>query len=506
MTAIATLPRITIAAGGRMLPDAALVALTAVRVRAELSLPTMCELTFGEPPGTLADVETISPGTALRVAVGDGETPLFDGEVTAVEYACGTAHERVLRVRGYDRLHRLRTRQPLRVHLQVTPHDLAAEFVADSGIAVAAGESGPLWQRLVQFRQTDWELLREVAERCGLYLALRGDTLHLVTLAGIGEPLPLVVGASLLEGSVEVNDAASCRSVRVAGWNPARVEVHGGTAASPRTGTGQTAGPGAEAAGKHGGERFFVDEATPDDRHADALAQAALDRRIAGEVVFTGVAEGDARLCPGTRIAVSGVAALAGEYALTAVTHTLDTRHGFVSALSTAPPPPPPRPAGSTTAIGVVTRVDDPETLGRVRVSLPIYGDMETDWLHVVSVGGGVGKGLMAVPDVGDTVLLLFAHADPDGGVVLGGLYGMGGMPESGVADGAVRGFTLRTRGGRRIHLDDARHLLRLEDGAGSFVELSPGCVRLYAATDIEIAALGKDVTIRGKHINFEEA
>ena len=62
---------------------------------------------------------------------------------------------------------------------------------------------------------------------------------------------------------------------------------------------------------------------------------------------------------------------------------------------------------------GVVKSVDDPDQLGRVQVTLPTLGDIESAWMEVLSVGAGSGKGLVALPDVDDSVLVLLIHGDP---------------------------------------------------------------------------------------------
>lgn len=505
MNNVRALPRLTIEADGVSLTDEALYTLRAVHVRQTLSAPTQCEIVFGDLFGAQADLP-LAPGTAFRLSVEGAEIPLFTGEVTAVEYVYEPARGQEVRVRGYDRLHRLRKRQSVHAHVEVTLPDLAREMAAELGLTVEGGNAAPLWPRVIQHRQSDLQLLVELAERCGLYLSLRDDALHLLTLEGTGGRVPLTLGETLLEARIEVNGDPGCRTVSAAGWDATQAKVHTGRAGSARTGR-TAAAEAAPDAFASDGQRHLLDEATPDDRHAEALAQAELDHRIAREVTFWGVAEGDPQLRPGAVIDVSGIADhLAGEYVLTEVTHTIDDRLGFVSEFSTTPPPPIERPVGAVTALGTVTRVDDPDKLGRVQVSLPAYEDVETGWLNVLCLGGGASKGIIALPNVGDRVLLLFAHGDPAAAIVLGGLYGMDGIPDSGVEGNATRRFTLVTHGGQRVRLDDQHNILRLENGAGSFVELAPGKVRLTAHADLEIAAAGHTVTIRGKAIDFEEA
>jgi phage protein D/phage baseplate assembly protein gpV len=506
MTRRSALPQIIVEVDGAPLEPQDARALAEVRVQQQLSVPSQCELAFRDPAGPLAAGSRLVPGAQLRVLVHGESEPLFAGEVTAVEYVYGPAHERETRVRGYDLLHRLRKRQSVHAHVQVTLRDLAQEMVADLGLSVQAPESGPQWQRLIQHRQSDLELLVELAERCGLYLALRGDRLYLHTLEGIGAPSRLVLGDSLLEARLELNGDPACRSVSAAGWDPLHVETHTGSAAVARVGrsVGADIAPGSVGGS---GQRSLVDEVAPDDQHAQAMAQAELDARVAREVTFWGIAEGDPSLMPGAIADVAGLAApLDGRYVLTAVTHTIDERLGFVSELSTAPPPQSRRPRGAVVAFGIVTRVDDPEGLGRVCVKLPTYEDVETDWMGVLCAGAGPDKGLIILPDVGDRVLVLFAREDPGEGIVLGGLYGTQKPPDSGVDGGSVRRYTLRTAGGHLVRFDDASRTIRVEDGSHSYVELSPDRVRLHASVDLDIEAPGRSVTIRGKTIDFESA
>ena len=116
-------------------------------------------------------------------------------------------------------------------------------------------------------------------------------------------------------------------------------------------------------------------------------------------------------------------------------------------------------------------------------------------------------KGIVALPGVDDTVLVALPHGEPAAGVVLGGLYGTVRPPDSGVIDGAVRRWSLRTPEGLSIILDDAAQQLRVADRTGSFVDLSPELVRVHAeAADLVIEAPGRTLTLRAKAVEFQQA
>ena len=235
------------------------------------------------------------------------------------------------------------------------------------------------------------------------------------------------------------------------------------------------------------------------------FTQAELDERVSAEITLWGVARGGTALQPGNGIFVTGLAdEQCGRYLLTQVTHRLDSQLGFVSELDTALPLKPPRPRGTIATLGVVTQVDDPDGMGRVRVKLPTYNDLESDWLQVVSSAAGVNKGLIALPGVEDNVLVLFVRENPAQGMILGGIYGPYAPYDAGVADGNVKRYTLRTPEGHFIRLDDEHKTVRLEDSHGNYVEMTPEKVTLFADCDLELRAPGRNIVIRGGHIDFQ--
>jgi phage baseplate assembly protein V len=493
------LPRITLELGGISVRPEALLS---VRVQQRLSLPSLCELAVSDPDGTLSRGGP-TVGGSFRVRIGEAAEPLFEGDLTAVEYVSGASRQREVRLRGYDLLHRLRKSQPVRAHVDVNAADLARELAGPIGLEVNASASGPVWPFLVQWRQSDLELLADVAARAGLFLTLRGNVLHLLTLEGMGDPLPLVAGENLPECSVEVNSDRACRKVEATGWDLASVVEREGQATTPRLGRSvQAEAPPSSVGGT--GVRTLAGALAPSADHAEAAAQAELDRRAGAEVILRGVAEGDPGLRPGARVVLRGMPeSVSGTHVLTAVTHTIDPRRGFLSEISTEPPEPAqPSSAASFATVGEVSRIDG--GTGRVKVALAAFGGVETDWMQVASPGAGKKKGLAMVPDAGDRVLVLCSHGDPGQGVVVGGLYGADGPEDTGVEGGSVRRFTLRTAAGHVIRLDDGKQVLRVEDPTGSYLEMAPGRVRLHSAVSLEIEAPGQPVVIRGRTVDFQ--
>jgi uncharacterized protein involved in type VI secretion and phage assembly len=505
MSTVIAVPKLHVELDGLSLSNDALYSLNTIRVQQVLSSPTLCELTFASPLH-LQSLDGLNVGAHVLVEIAMSAEPIFAGDVTAIEYSYLPSQGEMLRIRAYDSMHKLRKRQTVRMHVQVTPMDLVKELVAPLGVAVVGAEAGPSLRNVMQHEQSDLRLLQEICSRHGLYFFLTGDVLQFMTLAGRSSDLRLELGKNLFEANISVNLDPACGAIKASGWDAQRVEVHNARADESRV--GRVVDFGALNSGDEP-ERTLVDESVQDDQQAKSIAQAALDFRSAREVTFTGVAEGDSRLCPGKAVKLSGVARRAeGTYVLTAVNHLIDGQRGYITEISTEPPEPltSTSSARNLATWGKVTQVDDPEKLGRVKVSLPTFNDVETDWLTVLSAGAGAGKGIIALPAPGDHVLVLFLNRNTSQAVVLGGLYGPGGPPDSGVEDGNVRRYSVLTSGGQKLVFDDVGSRLRFENKDGSYVELAPEKVMIHSHTDFEIDAPGKAVVVRGKTIDFVQA
>ncbi|MGR6320445.1 phage baseplate assembly protein V [Micromonospora soli] len=481
--------------------------LRGVRVAARLDQPTQCELTLATAPGGAALDPSVRPGADLDVRLNGQPDALFTGEVTCVEVEYAADGAALLRVRAYDPLHRLRKRQELRVFESVTAADLAGTLCADLGLTVDAETDGPRLDRLLQHRHTDLELLREVTGRAGLHLAVDGDRLRLLTLDGYGEPVPLTLGATVHALRIAENlDRAGGESVAL-GWHPQRAEPLRQQADQARSGRQVPLRPDPGEVGADG-VRTAVDQPGRSDDELAALAQARLDARVAALVTAEGTAEGDPALRPGRRVALAGVPApVAGVYVLTEVVHTVDA-NGHLTRFSTAPPEPPPAaaPAPATVTLGTVTDVDDPDRLGRARVTLPAYGDLDAGWLAVVCPGAGRGKGIVALPDPDDTVLVALPGGEPASGIVLGSLFGAVEPYDAGIVSGRSRRWSMRTGTGQSIVIDDDGRTLRLATDAGSFVELRPELTTVHAAGDLVLSAPGRAMVVRARTVDFRHA
>lgn len=516
MRQVQGLPELIVTLAGRRLAAADTARIVSIQVHSMLARPTQCLLSWAADDILDANPDT---GDQLRIELGGHRDPLFTGEVTVVEYSYRADTGRQVRVRAYDPLHRLRKRQSTRLLDATDLRALADDLAAGTGLAVEAPADplGPVYQTA----RSDLDLLVEVAGRHGRYPVVHGGTLRLVPLSGEGEAATVTYGTTLHAAEIEVSAEPAFRSAEATWWDAVSAEAGVGRTATSQAAAAVRADPGPDRLGG-GGAVLRQDELREGaESEPAAVALADLDVRRQGEVTATLVVEGNPALQAGRRVTVRGVRqALEGTYAITEATHEISVV-GYETTLSTRPPAPP-RPRGrDQVTLGLVTDVDDAEDRGRVRVRLPAYPDLESGWIPVLLPAAGADKGVVALPEVDDRVLVLLPGRDPAHAIVLGGLYGPESPPEprterpansgqtaSPLSSGAPqRGATtlVRTRDGQQVVLDGTNRVLSLTDGRSS-VELGPELVRITAATDLLIEAPGRALRVRARTVDFEEA
>jgi uncharacterized protein involved in type VI secretion and phage assembly len=126
-------------------------------------------------------------------------------------------------------------------------------------------------------------------------------------------------------------------------------------------------------------------------------------------------------------------------------------------------------------AEALVSNVEDPEKLGRVKVTFPWFDEaMESDWCRVAHLYAGGGYGSFWIPEVGDEVLVAFSHGDMRFPYVLGGLYNGVDKPPS-HRDQTKDQKLFRTKGGHSLLFDDSsgEERVKLETSKGHTADFS---------------------------------
>jgi uncharacterized protein involved in type VI secretion and phage assembly len=115
-----------------------------------------------------------------------------------------------------------------------------------------------------------------------------------------------------------------------------------------------------------------------------------------------------------------------------------------------------PPPTGRGLLVGLVIDLNDPEHLGRVKVSYPELGDARSDWARLVTPMAGKHRGMVFRPEKGDEVLVGFLQGDSRAPYVLGGVWNAPDPPPPDDGKPAENNWRFITsRSGHVIRFDD---------------------------------------------------
>lgn len=155
----------------------------------------------------------------------------------------------------------------------------------------------------------------------------------------------------------------------------------------------------------------------------------------------------------------------------------------------------------------------DPLNQGRVQVQFDWQnGSTTTEYIRVMTPDGGgsekvsKNRGFVAIPEVGDQVVVNFAHQHPDRPFVMGGMF-HGGVGGGGGAGNNVK--SLSSKSGHIISLDDGGGMTVRDkdqnsiflDGAGNISVDSKETITLKCGESSIFMDKAGNITIKGKEI-----
>jgi uncharacterized protein involved in type VI secretion and phage assembly len=142
---------------------------------------------------------------------------------------------------------------------------------------------------------------------------------------------------------------------------------------------------------------------------------------------------------------------------------------------------------------GTVVDVEDPETLGRIKIRVPeVYGSVVSPWALPCAPYAGPGLGFYAIPPVGAGVWVEFEAGDPSRPIWTGGWWGRNDPPQDQAGSAASPPLKVwRSEKGLLLALDDDGSTATLSDGNGNnlvTIKANDGEVRVQATAKVVIA------------------
>ncbi|HEV2360669.1 MAG TPA: VgrG-related protein [Acidimicrobiales bacterium] len=488
---------VQISIDGTQLPDDVAHLLTVAIVDRNQLEPDLFVLRFRDPDRQILTKTKAKVGSHVAMTafstVAPGGEPLLSGDITALEKEFDASGTFVV-VRGYDESHKLFRGRTSQTYQNMSYSDVAQAVAKRAGLT--AGEidaTTPVYPWIAQDNSNDWQFLKRLANEVGYELSVIGGALNFRqpqstsgapppgSVDGGDSPLQLTMGAQVLKLRGVISSSDQVSSIQVRGWDPIAKKPIVATAQAGTTNAKTAASPG-DLASVFGGSSTLTSVGVPHANSDEATRAAnALGEHIGGSFAeLDGVARGNTKLAPGSAISLSLAGdPFDGQYVLTTTRHRFDPSDGYTTAFTVSGKNrrsllglttgggsgggSDHRIAGVVSAI--VTDVNDPQQLGRVKVSYPWLSDSyNSDWARMVQIGAGSDRGAVFLPEVGDEVIVAFEQGDRRLPLVIGSVHN--GVDKPKVGDNLIDSTSGAVN--RRGIVSKHGHMLVFFDGEGN--------------------------------------
>lgn len=510
--------------------------LESVVVDLSLILPNMFDMLIRDEAFELLDSSMFNVGDEVEILVQEIEatqpTTLMTGEITAIEPEFSAGQTTKFHVRGYDKLHRLFRKKQTKTYLQVTDSQLAQKIAQDCNLKCIVDNSNPQYEYVIQDNQTNMEFLQERARRVGYYVYARDGQLYFVKQPKTTNKVELVWGDNLIDFQARMTAAEQVSEVNVYGWDPSTKSTILGKSNTP-VGVAIPDGKRGidivkKAFGKN--ETDVTNQPVWNVDEANNLAQSVLNSLSHTFFKAEGICFGNPDIYAGTEISINGIGKrLSGSYLISRAEHRYDNsgyktyfeisgNHADTLGYILADKRDDKQNGnGYGVVVGVVTNINDPEGLARIKVKYPSLpkdngNEIESTWARLVTPMAGAERGMEFLPEVNDEVLVAFENGDSNYPYILGSLWSKTDKPPeptaSVVKDGKVQKRIIKSSSGHIITIDDTRDAEKIsiidKTGKNSInIDSKNNAIDINSEADISI--VGKaNLTLKGKTVLIE--
>jgi phage protein D/phage baseplate assembly protein gpV len=519
--------------GGQDAPRNMMRAVREIVVDTSLHLPHMFTIQLDDDTLHWIDDPLLEIGSSMEIsgkAEGESQSTqlITKGEITSIEPELIEDTGSTVIIRGYDKSHRLHRGKKTRTFLNMKDSDIVSKIARECGLQPQVDNTTQVYDHVFQDYQTDMEFIRDRAQRAGFFTYVEDGKLNFCQRPkASGQGPVLEWGQNLLSFQARFTTAEQVNEAEVHGWNAKQKQAIIGKSSSPRgTPTVNSESHGGKAAQKAfsmaSGE-VVNNRPVGSQGEADALAQSILDERCHAFFHAEGTCTGNPAVRAGAEVELKGIGKrFSGRYQVTRAVHRYDlsgyTTEFEISGhrantlgqlLATN------GHQGYGVVVGIVTNLNDPEGLARVKVKYPtISEDLESHWARLVTPMAGAGRGFEFIPEVNDEVLVAFEYDDINKPYILGSLWnGQDKPPENSkdiAGNGKVQKRIIHSRSGHKITLDDTDggEKISIVDKSGkNLIEIgsSGNTLEVKAGKKVEIHTDdGHKIVLDGSGINIE--
>jgi len=457
---------------------------------------------------------------------------LIKGEITAIEPVFEQDGRILLRIRGYDRSHRLTMGRNTRTFGDANPRAATiteAQIVKDIASSVGlipkidmSGLSNARYHYVMQYNQNNWDFLWARAQLLGYQVYVDDRMLHFEKAGKerhTKEPDELIWGQNLSNFKPRLVLVGQVSKVTATGWDPDKKQTVSSSRDSHSSNTVADTLDNtflAKSVIKVDAEDFVVDTTARTAGLAKVMAEARFAEHESDYVRASGeLPSGDPCLLAGTVVTIANVGVrFSGKYYVTAAKHIYRNGRYMVKFEVSGRNPYTFRHLllgqdhtvnkVDGVVVGVVTNINDPEKLGRVQVKYPWLpkfkgSDLSSNWARLATLGAGTNRGIFFTPEIDDEVLVAFENGDANYPYIVGALWNKKDKPPEGeiVKGPKVNQRIVRSRSGHVIILDDTQgqEKITIQDKTGKNsieIDSKMNSMMIKSAGDLTLDAGGK--------------
>ena len=421
---------------------------------------------------------------------------LISGEITGVEPVFRDDGMVFLKIRGYDLSHRLTYGKKTRTFgdgnpfaATVTDQQIVSSIAADYGLIPKIDMATIRYNYVMQYNQSDWDFLWSRADLLGYQVYTNGKFLCFEKsdksrhIKGAGD---LIWGRNLKKFEPRLVSAGTVQKAEAFGWDPdKKKKVSGNSGLKPKNDfvdiieSKVGASPVLKMKYRLSPEDTLMDPVFRENAQAKSYAASVAATRESQFVKASGeLAIGDPFLLAGTNVKILNVGArFTGQYYVTQATHIWRSGDYSVNFQISGRNPYTfrnlllgnERPLNKIfgVVIGIVTDINDPQKLGRVKVKypwMPEYknAELESSWARIAIAGGGKDRGIYFLPEINDEVLVAFERGDMNFPYIVGALWNKKDKPPEGKVLSSDK-----KKVAERIIRSGSGHIIILDDTSG---------------------------------------
>lgn len=480
----------------------------------------------------ISNLSTFLPGKKLEIAAGYNTgklTPIFKGVIVKQGIEITQTQGSKLIVDVTDEAIKMTLDRKNALFEKIKDSDLIGKLITSNGLAKDVAATTTVYEEIVQYYATDWDLMLMRAELNSMVAIVDGGKVTVKKPDTQQSPvLKVEYGDTILDLQAEMNAATQYKSsvIKSFTWDvdtqkliesgPGSVSVQEpGNVSSDELAkvfdvkkyTQQTGGP--------------VEKSSLQDWSSAEVLKSKLSK-IRGHVRF----QGSALVQPGKTIELAGLGnRFNGKAYISGVHHSIINNKWLTSVdfglsarwfAAENPDISAPDASGQLPPIkglqtGIVKKVaQDPGGEFRVLVNLPILQDASKGvWARLATFYASNKVGAVFYPEVNDEVVVAFMNEDPRYPVIVGSLYSKKMAPPY-APDEKNQKKAIVTKSKLEITFDEqnkiieiktpGKHSIKLDDKAGSItiadsnrnsVVLSKSGINLESASNINIKAKG---------------